>query len=180
MVRSISFRPKENMLKGLDYQYRGNYKIVKIYLQLWKILSFSESVRRWCSAIGYEPVRVPDTRHRPSRQLFFYEIGANRTYIKRPFLRQAMILGFVSGCLSIIALAGSLHLLYGFWPEVAHELIDIKQDIKLYVSMAVGGMFITWSSTLFAVSRFLRLKTETPEKMESGKSHHKWQRNAER
>ena len=87
-------------------------------------------------------------------------IGANKTYIKRPFLRQAMVLGFVSGCLSIISLAGSLHLLYGFWPEVANELIDITQDIKLYISMAVGGMIITWASTLFAVSRFLRLKTE--------------------
>lgn len=87
-------------------------------------------------------------------------IGASKTYVRRPFLRNAVLLGMISGLLAVIALAGSLHLLYDYWPDVADELINIEQDIKLYVAMVIIGILITWSSTLLAVSRFLRLKTE--------------------
>lgn len=87
-------------------------------------------------------------------------IGASKSYIRRPFLANAVVLGLLSGLLAVVALAASLHLFYDYWPDVAHELINFQQDIQLYIAMVVLGIVITWSSTLFAVSRFLRLKTE--------------------
>lgn len=87
-------------------------------------------------------------------------IGASKSYIRRPFLANAVVLGLLSGLLAVVALAASLHLFYDYWPDVAHELINFQQDIQLYIAMVVLGIIITWSSTLFAVSRFLRLKTE--------------------
>lgn len=87
-------------------------------------------------------------------------VGASHSFIRRPFLSSAAILGFISGCLSVISMAGTLHLLYASWPEAAQELIDINQDLILYAAMIVLGVFITWGSTLLAVRRFLKLKTE--------------------
>jgi cell division transport system permease protein len=87
-------------------------------------------------------------------------IGASKSYIRRPFLWNGVVLGFVSGCIGVISLVGSLHLLYNYWPEVADELINFQQDVQLYVGMVALAVLITWGSTMFAVSRFLRLKTE--------------------
>ena len=87
-------------------------------------------------------------------------IVASHSFIRRPFLSRAVLLGFVSGCLAVIAMAGSLHLLYSSWPEAAQELIDFNQDVQLYLYMILIGVLITWGSTLLAVHRFLKLKTE--------------------
>lgn len=87
-------------------------------------------------------------------------IGASHSFIRRPFLYRAIALGFISGCLAVIAMAGSLHLLYASWPEAALELINFQQDVQLYAFMIVIGIIITWGSTLLAVRRFLKLKTE--------------------
>lgn len=87
-------------------------------------------------------------------------IGASKAYVRRPFLWNGVVLGFVSGCIGVISLVGSLHLLYEYWPEVADELINFQQDVQLYLAMVVLAVAITWGSSLFAVSRFLRLKTE--------------------
>jgi cell division transport system permease protein len=87
-------------------------------------------------------------------------IGASKAYIRRPFLWNGIVLGFVSGCIGVISLVGCLHLLYNYWPEVADELINFQLDIQLYLAMIILAVLITWISSLFAVSRFLRLKTE--------------------
>jgi cell division transport system permease protein len=87
-------------------------------------------------------------------------IGASHSFVRRPFLLSSLLLGFVSGCIAVIAMAGSLHLFYSSWPEAAQELIDIQQDLQLYILMIVLGVLITWGSTFLAVSRFLKLKTE--------------------
>jgi len=87
-------------------------------------------------------------------------IGASKSYIRRPFLWNGIILGLVSGCIAVISLVGSLHLLFDYSPAIAAELINIQQDVQLYIAMIVLAVVITWGSSLFAVSRFLRLKTE--------------------
>jgi cell division transport system permease protein len=87
-------------------------------------------------------------------------IGASKSYIRRPFLWNGVVLGFVSGCIGVISLVGSLHLLYNYWPEVADQLISFQQDIQLYLAMVGLAVIISLGSSLFAVSRFLRLKTE--------------------
>lgn len=87
-------------------------------------------------------------------------IGASKSYIRKPFLWNGIALGFVSGCIGVISLVGSLHVLYDYLPDVANELINFQQDLQLYVGMIILSVFITWGSTLIAVSRFLRLKTE--------------------
>ena len=87
-------------------------------------------------------------------------VGASNSYIRRPFLWRAIGLGFISGILAVVAFAGSLNLMYDYWPEVAKQLIDFKQDVQLYAGMLLISITITWISTVFAVTRFLHLKTE--------------------
>ena len=87
-------------------------------------------------------------------------IGATRSYVRRPFLRKAFMLGFLSGALAVVALLASLNLLYEYWPEFAHSLINIQEDFVIYLGMIAVAIFITWISTLVAVSRYLRLKTD--------------------
>lgn len=87
-------------------------------------------------------------------------IGATRSYVRRPFLNRALVLGFVSGCLAVVALLASLNLLYEYWPEFAHSLVNIEEDVKIYVGMLTLAIFITWLSTMVAVNRYLRLKTD--------------------
>lgn len=87
-------------------------------------------------------------------------IGASKAYVRRPFLWSGVVLGLISGCMAVMSLVGSLHLLYNYWPDVADELVDTQRDIQLYLGMIGLAVVITWGSSLFAVSRFLTLKTE--------------------
>lgn len=87
-------------------------------------------------------------------------IGASHSFITRPFMWSAIVLGLVSGCFSVIAMSATLHVFYSNFPDAAQELINNVQDYQLYGMMIIAGILITWGSTLFAVRRFLRLKTE--------------------
>lgn len=86
-------------------------------------------------------------------------IGANHSFIRGPFLWNAVVMGIISGGLAVFALLGSVNLLYQYWPE-AKTFLTQANDYKLYIAMVVFSILITWTSTLFAVQRFLKLKTD--------------------
>jgi len=87
-------------------------------------------------------------------------VGASNWFIKRPFIWHGMILGFFSGVIGIFALAGTLKIIYEFWPVLQDELQNITMDLILYGSMLVISICISWLSTQMAVGRYLKLKTE--------------------
>lgn len=87
-------------------------------------------------------------------------VGASNWFIKRPFIWRGMVLGFFSGIIAVFALAGSLKIIYDFWPAFQDELQNVTMDLMLYGVMLLIGICISWFATQVAVGRFLRLKTE--------------------
>lgn len=87
-------------------------------------------------------------------------VGASNWFIKQPFIWRGIVLGFFSGVIAVFALAGTLKIIYDFWPAFQEELQNVTMDLILYGAMMIVGIFISWFATQAAVGRFLRLKTE--------------------
>ena len=87
-------------------------------------------------------------------------VGASNWFIKRPFIWQGMVLGFFSGVIAVFALAGTLKIIYDFWPAFQEELQNITMDLILYGIMLIIAICISWFATQVAVGKYLRLKME--------------------
>ena len=87
-------------------------------------------------------------------------VGASNWFIRKPFLASSLVLGFFSGILAVFALAGTLKVIYDFWPEFQSDLENVKFDLLLYSAMIIISIAITWFATQVAVGKFLRLKTD--------------------
>ena len=87
-------------------------------------------------------------------------VGASNWFIRKPFFWNGVVLGFLSGIIAVFALAGTLKIIYDFWPAFQDELQNVTMDLLLYGIMLIIAIGISWFATQFAVGRFLRLKTE--------------------
>jgi cell division transport system permease protein len=87
-------------------------------------------------------------------------VGASNWFIRKPFVWNGIVLGFLSGIIAVFALAGTLKIIYDFWPAFQGELQNVTMDLLLYGVMLIIAIGISWFATQFAVGRFLRLKTE--------------------
>ncbi len=85
-------------------------------------------------------------------------VGATRTFISKPFILKSLLHGLISSIIAIILLGVVLY----FSRRALPELVDL-QDIDLFLSLfgivMVLGLLITGLSTLFAVGRYLNLKS---------------------
>ncbi|MEN8156397.1 MAG: permease-like cell division protein FtsX [Bacteroidota bacterium] len=86
-------------------------------------------------------------------------VGANRSFIRRPFLYRGAASGFTA---SLIALSLLLSLVFLLQKEF-EGVISIK-DYDMLAMLAIGviltGMLIIWISTFFAVNKYLNIKTD--------------------
>jgi cell division transport system permease protein len=86
-------------------------------------------------------------------------VGATNSFIRRPFLFKSAAHGLYA---AIFANALMMGLIYMAQKEFA-ELFGF-QDLQtiglLFISIILLGIIINWISTFFAVSRFLRMKTD--------------------
>jgi cell division transport system permease protein len=86
-------------------------------------------------------------------------VGATRRFITRPFLLRGFFQGFISG----LAAIGLLMLVVFFAVREIPELVEI-QDLylfgALFLLVLVLGVLISWSSTYFAVRKYLRMKAD--------------------
>jgi len=87
-------------------------------------------------------------------------VGATQKFIQRPFLRKALLNGFLSGVIAI----GLLMLVLYFASQQIPELLEF-QDIEmfaiLFVFIVLLGIIISRVSTFFAVRKYLRMKTDS-------------------
>ena len=85
-------------------------------------------------------------------------VGATRSFISKPFLMKSLVHGLIS---SVIAI-GLLTVVLYFSRQAIPELVDL-QEIDLFLSLfglvTMLGLIITGFSTLFAVVRYLNLKS---------------------
>jgi cell division transport system permease protein len=86
-------------------------------------------------------------------------VGATKAFIRKPFIKKSVLLGFIGSVLAIMALLGVL-----FYVSENYPALDIFKDIELTVvvlfCILILGVLITWISTYFATQRFLNLRTD--------------------
>jgi len=86
-------------------------------------------------------------------------VGANKGFIRRPFLLNGIVHGFIGAVLAIVLLAV---LIYFTSKELAGVIGFQNMEILLvlFALVIVCGMFITFLSTFFAVNKYLNLRTD--------------------
>lgn len=86
-------------------------------------------------------------------------VGATKAFIRKPFIKKSVLLGFIGSVLAIMALLGVL-----FYVSENYPALDIFKDIELtfvvLFCILILGVLITWISTYFATQRFLNLRTD--------------------
>jgi len=101
-------------------------------------------------------------------------VGAKTSFIKRPFLVNALVMGLASGLLAVIMFIGVTYLLWEFQPDILFGNTDsesitlvgsINQNdfmifVALFGGIVLGGMAISYLSTTFALRKYIRIKTD--------------------
>ena len=85
-------------------------------------------------------------------------VGANRGFIRKPYIKRGIINGFMAAILALILI--SLLVIYAM-PEFDMSVSQIQPHIILLVSaiVIVSGIVLTALSSYIAVGRYLRMKT---------------------
>lgn len=81
-------------------------------------------------------------------------VGANRIFILKPFVLEAIILGLIGALIGLLALFG---VWYYFTTEIQTPFVqDNQQYLWLVLGIVISGILITVVSTIIATWRFLR------------------------
>jgi cell division transport system permease protein len=86
-------------------------------------------------------------------------VGATRSFIRQPFLRNGIIDGFVSAIVAIGLLMVVMYFLFQEIPELI-QMVDLKLYVALLVIVLLLGILISWFCTWLSVRRYLRMKTD--------------------
>ncbi len=89
-------------------------------------------------------------------------VGASSGYIRRPYLRNAIIQGLIAGLLALGMLIGFVYILAQF--EIISlnsvQLIEPKLFLYIFGILMVLGIGISFVSTFFALRKYIRIKTD--------------------
>lgn len=86
-------------------------------------------------------------------------VGATRWFIIKPFLRRGALQGFVSALVAILLFVGSLFALDYNMPQLG-IMNQIESVAYVAVAMLVAGVVVVTLFTLFAVNRFVNMKSK--------------------
>lgn len=84
-------------------------------------------------------------------------VGATQSFIRKPFILKGVAQGFYSALITLFLLTGILYWLRNEFPELM-QLQDLELMLALYGLVILLGIIISWSSTYFAVRKYLRIK----------------------
>lgn len=95
-------------------------------------------------------------------------VGAKSSFIRRPFLYKAIFNGFVSGALAIIILIGLWKIFSKFNPDIVAQMSSSEEILQiqlfnfsiLFSGVLLTGIIISWFSTLFALNKYIWVKSE--------------------
>ncbi|TBX70680.1 FtsX-like permease family protein [Flavobacterium silvisoli] len=86
-------------------------------------------------------------------------VGATKSFIRKPFIKTNVILGFIGAVLAILALIGVLIYIQSAFPNLG--IMENQLAITaVLLGVLVLGIVITFISTYFATQRFLNLRTD--------------------
>lgn len=86
-------------------------------------------------------------------------VGATRAFIRRPFMLRSMLYGCVSAFAAIVLLCCVLYAISIKFPDLGQ--FSQPNDLAfLFAGVVVAGMLLSGMSTLFALNRYLRMRSE--------------------
>ncbi|MGC9471915.1 MAG: cell division protein FtsX [Bacteroidales bacterium] len=86
-------------------------------------------------------------------------VGAQRSFIRRPFLARSAIQGLVAGLLACGLLSGGIYMVHQEFSEML-AFTDYYMILILFAGILFLGVVINWISTYFAVNKYLNMKTD--------------------
>lgn len=86
-------------------------------------------------------------------------VGATEGFIRKPFILQSILQGFISGLIAIGLLAVIMYLGLKNIPEL-NQLHDQAATVLLFTLVIFVGILLTAISTYLALNKFLRVRTD--------------------
>lgn len=86
-------------------------------------------------------------------------VGATHGFIRKPFLKNALIQGFIAALLACVLVAALMVILPKTKPEF-NEIKDWNNTLFLFAFLFIFGIIITTLSTFISVNKYLRLKMD--------------------
>ena len=86
-------------------------------------------------------------------------VGASWGFIRRPFMRDALLVGLIAALLACMVLGGSAWGLYQYEPALT-EIITVQVLVATGVSVFLFGLIITSLCSYISVNRFLRMRAK--------------------
>ena len=95
-------------------------------------------------------------------------VGAKPSFIRRPFLLNAIGQGFLSGVIAVGLLVGFGYLFAEVSPaqieRISSSEVQLQKEFQIFATLFGGiillGIFVSWVSTYFALSKYIWIKTE--------------------
>ena len=87
-------------------------------------------------------------------------VGAKKSFIRKPFILNNMLLGFISSLISLGALSYLIFEIDRQFPEL-NIFNQTNELVFIYLVVMMFGIIISGLSTFFATQRYLNLKTNT-------------------
>ena len=84
-------------------------------------------------------------------------VGASWGFIRWPFVRKGILLGFLAGIIACIVLAGMVYALYRYEPEII-TVLTWRELLITGVAVLLLGLLITGICSGVSVNKFLRMK----------------------
>lgn len=84
-------------------------------------------------------------------------VGANWSFIRRPFLRRNVWNGVLAGLMADAILAGGVYWLLTFEPEL-QQIITLELMIFIWSGVLLFGIIISYLCAYISINRFLRMK----------------------
>lgn len=83
-------------------------------------------------------------------------VGATRAFIRRPFMRGALLQGFIASLIAIAALAGGMYYVRKSFPQFA-DLCDLRSMLIVAGTVIATGIIVCAVSTFFTVNKLVAM-----------------------
>ena len=83
-------------------------------------------------------------------------VGASWAFIRRPFIRQAIVVGVIAAILAIIVLGAGVYALYTFEPNILN-IITWRELTITAIAVLLFGLIITFICSWISVNKYLKM-----------------------